>query len=65
MVVVEPEREPHVVDSRVTLGGDDDRSIRLLHGVHALDPVAGSDGGAIRAVRDDARRVARVAAGEA
>ena len=58
VVVVEPEREAHVIDAGFALGRDDDRAVGALDRVHALESVAGPHGGAVGAADDDPGRIA-------
>src|SRR5581483_1349255 len=63
MVVGEAEREAHVLDARLALRRDDDRAVRPLQRMHALESRAGADRRPVRAVDDHAGRVARMPAG--
>ena len=58
VVIVEPEREPHVVDAGVARGRDDHRAVGLLQRVDALELIADADRRAIRARADDPGRIA-------
>jgi hypothetical protein len=62
VVVVEPERESHVVDARVALGRNHDRPVGPLKRMHRFEPVADPQRRAVGPVDDDAGRVGRKAA---
>src|SRR5581483_4821544 len=58
VVVVQAEHETDVLDARLAVGRDDDRPVRALHGVHALEALLDADGRPVGAVGDDAGCVA-------